>query len=242
MARTVLITGAAGGIGAAVARFLAAEGVQVLLADLRAPDPEAVLGADAALGESFGLDVTDPAAVDALLEDCDARYGGIDGAVLSHGIGGKIAPLVEWDDAQVSAVLGVNLLGCVNVMRAAVRVMAARGTEGRIVAVASAAAKEGNPGSAIYSASKAGLVGLVKSVAREVATQGILVNAVTPGPTDTPMLAQGPKIVDYVIERTPMRRLARPEEVAAAIGWLLSPGCSFTTGSCLDVSGGRSAY
>ncbi|XPP27270.1 MAG: SDR family NAD(P)-dependent oxidoreductase [Leucobacter sp.] len=242
MPRTVLITGAAGGIGAAAARRVAAEGGRVLLADLRAPDSETILGADASRGESFALDVTDAEAVDSLIRECDERHGGLDGVVLSHGVGGRIAPLTEWEDAEIASVLSVNLLGCVNVMRSALRTMLTRGDPGRIVAVASAAAKEGNPGSAIYSASKAGLVGLVKSVAREVAERGILVNAVTPGSTDTPMLKQGPGIIDYVVSRTPMQRLARADEVAAAIAWLLSSECSFTTGSCLDVSGGRSAY
>lgn len=242
MPRTVLITGAGGGIGAAAARRAAADGSRVLLADLRPVDLEGVLGEAAGLGESFVLDVTDSGAVETLVRECDERFAGLDGVVLSHGIGGRIAPLTEWSDAELSAVLQVNLFGCVNVLRAALRVMTERGTAGRIVAVASAAAKEGNPGSAMYSASKAGLVGLVKSTAREVAEQGILVNAVTPGSTDTPMLAQGPDIVDYVVSRTPMRRLAQADEVAAAITWLLSSDCSFTTGSCLDVSGGRSAY
>ncbi|UOQ61492.1 SDR family oxidoreductase [Leucobacter rhizosphaerae] len=240
--QTVLVTGAAGGIGAAVARRLAESGTRVILTDLQAPELDRVLGDHAANGESFALDVTNSAAVDALMLDCDQRNGGVTGLVLSHGIGGKIAPLTEWNDAEVAAVLTVNLVGCTTVMRAVLRHMTARDTPGRIVAIASAAAKEGNPGSAVYSASKAGLVGLVKSVAREVADQGILVNAVTPGSTDTPMLAQGPGIIDYVVSRTPMRRLARAEEVAAAVAWLLSPDCSFTTGSCLDVSGGRSAY
>jgi NAD(P)-dependent dehydrogenase (short-subunit alcohol dehydrogenase family) len=161
--------------------------------------------------------------------------------VTSHGVGGRPAPLVEQSEQDWRSVIDVNLAGVFYVCRAVAGSMRER-RAGRIVNVASVAGKEGNPGLGVYSASKAGVIALTKVLGRELATDGVIVNCVTPGAVETPMLAGGEAALEYVLARTPMGRVGRPEEVAELIAWLCSDACTFTTGAVLDISGGRASY
>ncbi|WP_308797809.1 SDR family NAD(P)-dependent oxidoreductase [Agromyces silvae] len=242
MSALAVVTGAAGGIGGAIAERLARDGFDLVLVDQADASETAGRIRDAGgVAEAIALDLRDARLVDETFRELDAAGDGVSAVVLSHGVGGPRVPLAEADPHEIDRIIQINLTAAAYVIRAAAGVMRPR-RRGRIVAVASAAGKEGNPGVAAYSASKAGLLGLVKAVAREVAEDGVLVNAVAPGPTATPMIAQAPDLVRYVIDRTPLGRLAQPQEVAAAVAWLVSEECSFTTGSALDLSGGRSAY
>ncbi|WP_424862777.1 SDR family NAD(P)-dependent oxidoreductase [Streptomyces sp. MMS24-I29] len=241
--RTAFVTGAAGGIGGATACRLAAEGFDLVLADrAKASAVEASVREFGGGARCVVLDVQDAAHVTCTLAELDRRVGGVDAVVCSHGIGGRIAPFAEFTDEEFREVVSVNLIGVGNVLRAAAAVMAPRGS-GRIVTVSSVAGKEGNPGSVAYSASKAGVIGMTKSLARELGPKGVLINCVTPGATDTPLVrGHGGQNVSYVVDRTPLGRMAQPEEVAAAIAWLVSEDCTFTSGAVLDVSGGRASY
>jgi 3-oxoacyl-[acyl-carrier protein] reductase len=162
--------------------------------------------------------------------------------VNNAGLAGKAAPVWEQTDDDWSKVMAVNLHGPFYLCRAIIPHMRARGY-GRIVNIASVAGKEGNPNMAAYSASKAALIGLTKSIAKEVAGEGICINAVTPAVIRTKILEQlTPQQVDYMVARIPMKRTGEPEEVAAVVHFLASRDCSFVTGQCYDVSGGRSTY
>lgn len=242
MSCVALVTGAASGIGAATAHRLAADGAHVVVADLQ--DGTATVDAIISAGGSAvaaRLDVRDAGAVEGLVGETLTRHERLDLLVCSHGVGGPLAPLTEHGDDDWQAVIEVNLTGTFHCCRAALPGMLARG-RGRIVNVASVAGKEGNPNSTAYSASKAGVIGLTKSLAREVAERGVFVNCVSPGVIESPMLAGGPALREYVLARTPMRRVGQPAEVAEAIAWLCSDACSFTTGAVLDISGGRASY
>lgn len=242
MSRVALVTGAASGIGAATARRLAAGGAHVVVADLRdGAETVRAIERDGGSAVAAVVDVRDSVTVQDVVERTLVASERIDLLVCSHGVGGPLAPLTEHGDEDWSAVIDVNLTGTFTCCRAVLPGMLARGA-GRIVNVASVAGKEGNPLSSAYSASKAGVIGLTKSLAREVAEQGVLVNCVTPGVIESPMLAGGPELREYVLARTPMRRVGQPAEVAALIAWLCSDACSFTTGAVLDISGGRASY
>jgi 3-oxoacyl-[acyl-carrier protein] reductase len=241
--RVALVTGGAGDIGSSIAVRLAQDGVRVILADHR--DPRATVSAiEGAGGSATGVlfDVRDPVAVATSIGSIREEQGALDIVVNAHGVGGPLAPLHEHSDAQWEALLGVNLTGVFNVCRSALPAML-DGGGGRIVNIASVAGKEGNPNSAAYSASKAGVIGLTKALAREVASQGVLVNCVTPGVIDTAMVqASDTELVEYVVSRTPMGRLGLPAEVAEMVAWLCSSACSFSTGAVFDISGGRASY
>ncbi|HST40237.1 MAG TPA: SDR family NAD(P)-dependent oxidoreductase [Conexibacter sp.] len=237
-----LVTGAASGIGAATARRLAAAGAHVVVADLRdGAETVRAIEQDGGSAVAAVADVRHPGAVQQLAEQTLAAWERVDLLVCSHGVSGPLAPLTEHGDDDWGTVIDVNLTGTFNCCRAVLPGMLARGA-GRIVNVASVAGKEGNPLSSAYSASKAGVIGLTKSLAREVAEHGVVVNCVTPGVIESPMLAGGPELREYVLARTPMRRVGQPAEVAELIAWLCSDACSFTTGAVLDISGGRASY
>jgi NAD(P)-dependent dehydrogenase (short-subunit alcohol dehydrogenase family) len=166
----------------------------------------------------------------------------LDILVNNAGLAGKAAPIWEQTDADWRRVFAVNIDGPFYLCRAVLPHMRARGY-GRIVNIASVAGKEGNPNMVAYSASKAALIGLTKSSAKEVATENICVNAVSPAVVRTRILDQvTPAQVDYMVQRIPMKRTGRPEEIAAVVHFLASPDCSFVTGQCYDVIGGRSTY
>jgi len=240
--QTAIVTGAAEGIGRAVAERLAQAGAVVAVADRNlegAQSTAASLG-----GKSFGMgvDVTDRPSIEALVAGVLARSGRIDVLVNNAGVGGKAAPVWEQTDDDWEAVLRINLTGVFYCCRAVIPHMRSR-RYGRIVNVASIAGKEGNPNMCAYSASKAGVIGLTKSLAKEVATEGICINAVSPAVIRTRILDQlTPAAVDYMTEKIPMRRTGKAEEVAAVIHFLASPDASFVTAQCYDVSGGRATY
>lgn len=240
--RVALVTGGTRGIGWAVCQRLAREEVLVAVGgrDRAAAEARARELRGSAMG--VRLEVTDPAVVgQAVVEVLEAR-GRIDILVNSAGIIGPLAPAAEYPLAEWRRVMATNLDGAFLCIQAVLPHMIAGGW-GRIVNVASVAGKEGNPFMPAYSASKAGLLALTKSLGKELATSGVLVNAVTPGIVDTDMVRDAPpsKIADLVA-KIPMGRIGRPEEVAALVAWLCSQECTFSTGAAFDLSGGRTTY
>jgi 2-hydroxycyclohexanecarboxyl-CoA dehydrogenase len=242
--RIALVTGGASGIGAATARRLAAEGARVAVADI---DDE---GARAVAGEIDGLavhlDVADGASVRAGVAEASSALGDVDVLVNNAGTD-RFAFFVNTDEALWDFVLGVNLRGTIAVTHAVLDGMQRRGL-GAIVNVASEAGRVGSQGSVVYSAAKAGVIGFTRAVARESSRFGVRVNAVAPGPIDTPLLNAAPAELGEIGERlkagmiaaTSMRRIGQPEEVAATIAFLASEDASFVTGQTINVSGGLS--
>jgi 2-dehydro-3-deoxy-L-rhamnonate dehydrogenase (NAD+) len=239
--RAAAVTGGASGIGLAIARRLHASGARLSLWDARA---DALAAAAAELGgaHTAQVDVRDYAAVERARGATLAALGRLDILVTSAGITGPNVPVAEYPLDDWRAVIDVNLTGTFTCMRAVVEPMRAAGY-GRIVAIASVAGKEGNPNAAAYSASKAGVIALTKSLGKELATSGVLVNCVTPAAVETPLFAQMTQThIDYMKSRIPMNRFGRVEEIAALVAWLCSEECSFSTGAVFDLSGGRSTY
>ena len=240
--QTAIVTGAANGIGEVISRRLANAGARVAIADI---DERAAAAAAERIGEhSFPvrLDVTDANSVQQAVEVVLARTQSLEIVVNNAGLAGKAAPIWEQTDDDWNRVLAINLTGPFFMCRAVMPHMRSRGY-GRVVNIASIAGKEGNPNMVAYSASKAAIIGLTKSVAKEVATEGICVNAVSPAVIRTKILDQlTPAQVSYMVERIPMKRTGQPEEVAAVVHFLSSRDCSFVTGQCYDVSGGRATY
>ncbi|HZP35065.1 MAG TPA: SDR family NAD(P)-dependent oxidoreductase [Methylomirabilota bacterium] len=240
--KTALVTGAARGIGLAIATRLAADGLRVALLD---QDRAAVEAAAAGLGvDALALvaDVTRPADVDAAVARIEREWSRLDVAVNNAGITGRSFPIWELTDEDWRRVIDVDLTSVFLCCRAAVKVMLRQGG-GRIVNIASIAGKEGNPTLVPYSAAKAGVIGLTKALAKEVATRGILVNAVAPAVIGTELLKQmETSTVELLISKIPMGRVGTPEEVAALVSWLASEECTFSTGAVYDLSGGRATY
>ena len=233
--RTALVTGAASGIGRACARRLAIEGLHVAAVDLQTALLDDIADEFVSV---HTLDVTDYDAVAATV----AEIGGVDVVVNSAGIVGPQVPIWEMPLADWERTLAVNLTGTFNTIKATIGGMRSRGW-GRIVNIASIAGKEGNPNMVGYSASKAGVIGLTKSVGKEAATDGVLVNAVAPAVIATPMNADTtPEVLEYMLARIPMGRLGLVDEVAELVSWLSSDACSFSTGAVYDISGGRATY
>lgn len=239
--RRAVVTGGASGIGRDVAGRLMAEGARVVLWDL---DVAALDHARSELGDAAGevVDITDEAAVDRAMARSVATLGGLDILVASAGITGPNRPAADYSGADWRKVIDVNLNGLFYCNRAAVRAMQHH-DYGRIVNVASIAGKEGNPNAPAYSASKAGVIGLTKSLGKELATTGIRVNCVTPAAIRTPLFDQmTPAHIDFMLSKIPMGRFGELEEAAALICWLASAECSFSTGAVFDLSGGRATY
>jgi NAD(P)-dependent dehydrogenase (short-subunit alcohol dehydrogenase family) len=240
-----VVTGAGSGIGAAVAARLARDGLVVAVADLdegRGGESAAHIAGGGGQAFAVPVDVSRAESVREMVAAVLARTGRIDVLVNNAGIAGRSAPCWELPEGEWERVLAIDLSGVYYGCRAVLPHMLERGA-GRIVNVASIAGKEGNPNAVPYSAAKAGVIGLTKAIAKEVATRGILVNAVTPAVIDTPILAQvSDEHVRYMVSRIPMGRVGRPEEVAALIAWLCSEECSFSTGAVFDCSGGRATY
>ena len=184
------------------------------------------------------VDISDGSAVEALRD----RLGQIDIIVNSAGIVGPNKPTWEISDDEWKQTIDINLGGTFQLLRAFVPAMVERGW-GRIVNIASIAGKEGNPNLAAYSASKAAVIGLTKSIGKELATTGVLVNSIAPAVIATEMNALNtPEVLEYMISKIPMSRTGTAAEVAALVAWLSSEECSFSTGACYDISGGRATY
>ena len=242
--RIAVVTGGAQGIGYATAQRMLASGASVVLWDMDAP---LLAQASESLGKlgpvgTARVELTDEAAVARAAAQAVAEFGRIDILVNNAGITGGNASTWELPPEMWRRVIEVNLIAPYLTCRAVVPQMLAQGY-GRIVNVASVAGKEGNPNASHYSASKAGLIALTKSLGKELATRGILVNAVAPAAAKTAMFeTMKPEFIAYMLGKIPMNRFVEVQEIAAGICWLASEDCSFTTGSVLDLSGGRATY
>jgi 3-oxoacyl-[acyl-carrier protein] reductase len=239
--QTAVVTGAAAGIGEAIARRLARAGASVAFADIDAAAAGAAC-ADVPGGFSVELDVSNAGAVERACSSVLSRNGRIDIWVNNAGIAGRAAPVWEQDESEWKRVLAVNLTGVFLCTRAVLPAMRER-RYGRIVNIASIAGKEGNPNMTAYSASKAAVIGFTKAVAKEVATEGICINAVAPAVVRTKILEQlTPEQIRYMTDKIPMRRTGEPDEIAAVVHFLASRDAAFVTGQCYDASGGRATY
>jgi 2-dehydro-3-deoxy-L-rhamnonate dehydrogenase (NAD+) len=239
--RVGIVTGAGRGIGAAIASRLAADGLAVVVADIDSAAAEQH-AATLPSGFSVVVDVSRPDSVRAMVETTLARFDRIDVLVNNAGITGPALPLADYPYQEWRRVLSVDLDGVFNCCQAVVPHMQARGS-GRIVNIASIAGKEGNPNMCAYSAAKAAVIGLTKSLGKELATTGVLVNCVTPAVIETEILRElTPEAVQYMLQRVPMGRPGKLEEAAALVAWLASEECSFSTGAVFDLSGGRATY
>lgn len=239
--RTAIITGGASGLGRAVAKRIVAEGGKVALWDVNV-DWLAEAAAEVGASHTEVVDVSDAAAVIAAAAETQQMLGRVDVLVCSAGITGATAPVHEYPLDSWEQVIAINLNGLFHCCRAVVPYMLANGY-GRIVNVSSVAGKEGNPNASAYSASKAGVIGLTKSLGKELAGKGVIANALTPATFESPILDQLPQSqVDYMRSKIPMGRLGEAEESAAMICFMASEECSFTTASTFDTSGGRTTY
>ena len=239
----VAVVGAASGIGAETARFLAGEGVRVACLDANADGAAEVAQGIGGAAFSGPCDITDPAAVDNAVAAAAQVLGQIHGLVNCAGITGKTNVRGhEVELADFDRVYAINLRGAFLLSRAIIRHMLPFGY-GRLLHVASIAGKEGNAGMTAYSATKAGLIGLVKSLGKDYPETGITINALAPAVIRTPMVDALPEAtVKYMTDKIPMRRCGELQEAAAMIAWIVSPACSFTTGFTFDLSGGRATY
>ena len=239
--RNAVVTGGAAGIGLAIAQRLAASGAHVSLWDR---DDEALASATAALGSAHcaRLDVADESQVQAALASTVQALGKVDALVCSAGITGPNLATEDYPVAEWKQVLDINLTGVFLCNKALVPHMK-KHDYGRIVNIASIAGKEGNPNASAYSASKAGVISLTKSLGKELAKTGIRVNCVTPAAVKTGMFEQmTQQHIDFMLSKIPMGRFGHVDEIAAMVSWLCTEECSFSTGAVFDLSGGRAVY
>jgi 2-dehydro-3-deoxy-L-rhamnonate dehydrogenase (NAD+) len=225
--RTAIVTGGAQGIGAAIVERLRSSGARVQIWDLDG---------------SPGVDVSESGAVEAALKHALKELGKIDVLVNNAGIAGKNVPTVDYPLEEWERVLRINLTSQFLCCRAVAPHMV-KARYGRIVNIASIAGKEGNPNAVAYSASKAGVIALTKSLGKELALNGVLVNCVTPAAAKTAIFDQmTEQHIQYMLSKIPMNRFVSVDEVAALVCWLASADCSFSTGGVFDISGGRATY
>jgi NAD(P)-dependent dehydrogenase (short-subunit alcohol dehydrogenase family) len=240
--RTAVITGGARGIGFAITERLLKSGARCSIWDR---DPKALEAASARAGgklHTATVDISSAESVDLAAQATIKDLGGIDILVNNAGIAGVTKKLWECTPDEWQQVLQTNLFGVFLCCRALVPHMMSRGY-GRIVNIASIAGKEGNPNASHYSCAKAGVIALTKSLAKELATSGVLVNCITPAVIQTDILKQvTQQHIDYMLSKIPMGRFGRVEEAAAMVAWLCSEDCSFSTGAVFDLSGGRATY
>lgn len=224
-------------MGAAIAGHLLERGDSVVGLDL-----DSATWPSIDFAARIAVDVADPARIATAIDAAAASLGGLDAMVNCAGILGPVEPTHEVAPETIHRILAVNLAGAFGITQAALRHMLPAG-RGRIVHIASIAGKEGNPQMAAYSASKAGVIGMVKAVGKEYATSGVTINAIAPASIETPLLTgMTPERKARQRALIPMQRLGTVEEVAALVEFILSPGCSFTTGFAFDLSGGRADY
>jgi 2-hydroxycyclohexanecarboxyl-CoA dehydrogenase len=244
--RTVVVTGGAGGIGGATCKRFGAEGARVAVFDLNLDAAQAVAAAIRAEGgqaQAYRCDITDRASVDAAVADTEARLGPID--VLVNNAGWDVfKPFVKTEPAAWDKLIAINLVGALHMHHAVLPGMAAR-KQGRIVNIASDAARVGSSGEAVYAACKGGLVAFSKTIAREHARHGITVNVVCPGPTDTALFAEykegagnPEKLMEAFTRSIPLGRIGRPDDLPGAILFFASDAAAYVTGQVLSVSGG----
>lgn len=240
--RVAAVTGGAQGIGLAVARRFVESGARVDLWDMDAEWGAKSVGELGEAAHFTKLDVTDEAAVKAAADACVARHGSLDILVTSAGITGPNKKVWEYDAADWRSIFQVNVEGTLFAVKAAVPHMIAK-NYGRIVLIASIAGKEGNPYAGAYSASKAAVIGMTKSLGKELADRDIAVNCVTPAAARTRIFEQmTQEHIDYMLSKIPRARFLETDEAAAMIAWLASGDNSFTTGAVFDLSGGRASY
>lgn len=240
---TVIVVGAGSGIGRAAARHFASLGANVVCADLDETATRETATHSPQSMSPFRTDVTDPPQVDALMAHALKLWGRIHALVNCAGITGPLGRRShEVDMEEFDATYRVNLLGAFTLTRAVLPHMLAH-SYGRVAMVASIAGKEGNPNMIGYSATKAGLIGMVKAQGKEYAQDGITINALAPAVIRTPFLDTQPQeVVDYMTQKIPMRRTGTTDEASSLLTWMISPACSFTTGFTFDLSGGRATY
>lgn len=240
-----IVTGAARGIGRAIAERLATDGYAVVIADRDAAAAEQTAAELRQAGQralAVQVDVANRASVGAMVAAAVQEFGQVDVLVNNAGIAGKAAPIAEQSDEDWDLMMAIDLKSVYLCCQAVLPHMLER-KYGSIVNVASIAGKEGNPNMVPYSAAKAGVIGLTKSLGKEVAQQGVRVNAVAPAVIGTEILLQlTQQQIDYMTSKIPMGRLGKPEEVAQVVAFLASDASSFVTAQCYDVSGGRATY
>jgi 3-oxoacyl-[acyl-carrier protein] reductase len=240
--RSAVVTGGAAGIGFAIAQRLAASGARVSLWDR---DPAALAAGAKAIGgatHTAQLDVADETEVRLALDETVRELGRVDALVCSAGITGPNMATWDYPLADWKQVLDINLTGVFLCNKTVVPHMR-KNDYGRIVNIASIAGKEGNPNASAYSASKAGVISLTKSLGKELAKSGIRVNCVTPAAVKTGMFAQMTQAhIDFMLSKIPMGRFGEVQEIAALVAWLCTEECSFSTGAVFDLSGGRAVY
>ena len=240
--RTAIVTGGAQGIGLAITQRLLASGARVRIWDRDSARLTSVISELGANASGDALDVTDPNAIENGVKVALKDLGRIDVLVNNAGIAGINTPTIDYPIDEWKRVLNVNLTGPFLCCRAVAPHMV-KAKYGRIVNIASVAGKEGNPNAVAYSASKAGVISLTKSLGKELAQSGVLVNCVTPAAAKTAIFDQmSQQHIDYMLSKIPMNRFVKVEEIAALVCWLASADCAFSTGGVFDISGGRATY
>jgi len=234
--RVALVTGGSNGIGAEIARHYHSAGAQVVIWDIAE-------ARELDFSHHFSqVDISQSEQIAKAMDELRQRFGRLDFLAHCAGFAGATGPLVDCDEQQWQRVIDVNLVGTFKLCQAVVPLMLA-GDYGRIVNLASLAGKEGTPNASAYSAAKAGVIGLTKSLGKELAMTPVRVNCVAPAAVKTAILEQmSPEFVQIMIDKSPMQRLGEVEEVAQMAMWLSSDSCSFNTGAVFDLSGGRSVY
>ena len=240
--KRAVITGGAQGIGYAIAEKFLSQGAQISLWD---QDEALMAEAGDTLGESasgVAVDVTNPDMIEAAAREAQESVGGIDVLVNNAGIAGAALPVCDYPLDEWRRVIEIDLNGVFYCCRAVVPVMVAQ-DYGRIVNIASIAGKEGNPNASAYSAAKAGVIALTKSLGKELAETGVRVNCITPAAAKTRIFEQiTQEHIDYMLSKIPMARFVEVEEIAELVAWLSSDACAFSTGAVFDISGGRATY